>query len=75
MRYYKIISDGYIMAIGTGNGNIEITENEYNAILTEISNIPIAQQGYDYKLKEDLTLELCEVPMVEITEEYQEAVS
>ena len=70
MRYYKIINDGYIMAVGIGNGYIEITEKEYNAILTAIDNIPIAQQGYEYKLKEGLTWELCE-----ITEEYQEVVT
>ena len=70
MRYYKIISDGYIFAVGVGNGYIEITETEYNEILTAIDNMPIAQQGCDYKLKEDLTWELCEIP----EEEYQEAV-
>lgn len=69
MRYYKIVNNVYILAVGTGNGYIEITETEYNAILTEISNMPVVNQGYECKLKEDLTWELCEIP-----EEYQEAV-
>ena len=70
MRYYKIINDDYIMAVGIGNGYIEITENEYNEILTAIDNMPIAPQGYEYKLKNNSTWELCE-----ITEEYQEVVT
>ena len=36
MRYYKQISDGTIIAIGTGPGGTEITESEYNALLSEI---------------------------------------
>ena len=36
MRYYKQISDGIIIAIGTGLGGTEITETEYNALLSEI---------------------------------------
>lgn len=36
MRYYKQISDSIIIAIGTGYGGTEITESEYNALLTEI---------------------------------------
>lgn len=36
MRYYKQISDGIIIAIGTGYGGTEITESEYNALLAEI---------------------------------------
>ena len=36
MRYYKKISDGIIIAIGTGPGGTEITEAEYNVLLSEI---------------------------------------
>lgn len=36
MRYYKQISDGHIIAIGTGPGGTEITEAEYNTLLAEI---------------------------------------
>ena len=37
MRYYAQYSDsGKLIAIGTGPGGVEITESEYNALLTEI---------------------------------------
>ena len=36
MRYYKIYSDNKLLAIGTGPGGTEITEAEYNRLLTEI---------------------------------------
>lgn len=37
MRYYKQFDEsGKLIAIGTGPGNIEITEAEYNALLSEI---------------------------------------
>lgn len=37
MRYFKQYNDsGKLIAIGTGSGGVEITEAEYNALLTEI---------------------------------------
>lgn len=37
MRYYKQLDEsGALTAIGTGPGNTEITETEYNALLSEI---------------------------------------
>ena len=36
MRYYKLIENDTLIAIGTGYGGTEITEAEYNAILVEI---------------------------------------
>ena len=37
MRYYAQYNDsGKLIAIGTGNGGTEITEAEYNALLSEI---------------------------------------
>lgn len=56
MRYYKQFSDNYILAIGTGPGNTEITESEYNEIMTLIQNRPRAD-GKGYRLKTDLTWE------------------
>lgn len=64
MRYYKNIENGYLIAIGTGAGCIEITKEEYESILSHINNKPEAEEGYDYKLKEDLTWELYELPIV-----------
>lgn len=36
MRYNKRMNGSYILAIGTGSGGTEITESEYNALLSEI---------------------------------------
>ena len=37
MRHYAQYNDsGKLIAIGTGNGGVEITEAEYNALLSEI---------------------------------------
>ena len=36
MRYYKIIEEDVLIAIGTGPGGTEITEAEYNALLSMI---------------------------------------
>lgn len=69
MRKYKIESGGYITAIGTGPGGVEITEAEYNQILETIRNKPTAETGYDYRLTESLEWELVEVPVVDTSEE------
>ena len=68
MRYYKLIENGYLTAIGTGVGGIEITEEEYNSILVHIRSCPEAPSGYGYRLKDDLTWELYELPIVEETD-------
>lgn len=49
-------------------GAVEITETEYNAILSVIRNMPTAPDGYGYRLREDLTWELYELPIVEEAE-------
>ena len=36
MRFFKIIQNYSVTAIGTGPGGTEITEAEYNALLSEI---------------------------------------
>lgn len=65
MRYYKMISDGYLLSIGSGGkSGEEITEKEYNDILNAIHNAPVAPDGYAYRLKTDLTWELYEMPVV-----------
>lgn len=43
----------------------EITESEYNAILDIIRNKPTAREGYNYRLKTDLTWEEYELPPIE----------
>lgn len=66
MKWYAIITDGIILAIGCGNSckpETEITEAEYNKLLSIIHNRPIPPDGYDYKLKADnLEWELYEIP-------------
>lgn len=54
MRYYKTIDSGYISAIGTGGGGTEITETEYNAIMTAIQSKPPRTEDTDYHLTEQL---------------------
>lgn len=61
MKYFKQINNGYLIAIGTGTGNIEITEEEYNSILSLIQNRPQAD-GKGYRLKTDLTWEEYDLP-------------
>lgn len=72
MRYYKMLSDGYIDAIGTGYGGTEITEAEYSELMAIIQARPTPEEGYSYKLREDLTWELVEVPVIETEEEATE---
>ena len=61
MRYYKQLSDNYILAIGTGPGGTEITETEYNSILSVIQSRPTSEtQGY--RLRADLTWEAYDLP-------------
>lgn len=69
MRYFKIVVDGHVAMCGTGNGGTEITEAEYNGIFNAIQNKPAAPDGYGYRLREDLTWELYELPVAEETEE------
>ena len=59
--YYKKIVDGYITCLGTGAGQTEITQEEYENILTVIKSRPTPEAGFDYRLREDLTWEQVEL--------------
>lgn len=72
MRYYKIVSDGYLTAIGTGPGGTELTEAQYNEILAIIRSHP-QEEGKGYHLREDLTWEEYDLP--EETEPEDEEIS
>jgi hypothetical protein len=61
--YYKNIEDGYITSIGTGAGQVEITQDEYEYILTAIQSRPTPEPGFDYRLREDMSWELVERPI------------
>ena len=43
----------------------EITEAEYNNILSMLRNIPVAAEGYRYRLTDNLEWELYELPQIE----------
>lgn len=63
MMYFKVTENGYILTIGTRIAGEEITEAEYNAILSRINSAPTAPSGYTYKLRADtLEWELVELP-------------
>lgn len=55
MRYYaQYNNSGKLIAIGTGNGGVEITEAEYNALLTEIrEKAALVEQLYNGEITID----------------------
>ena len=63
--YWMQIINGYITAIGTGKGNEEITETQYNEILSMLRNRPTAPDGFAYRLTQELEWELYEAPVEE----------
>lgn len=65
MKYYKTVDSGYIISVGTGSGGTEITEQEYAEILATIRNKPTPRDGFDYRLKTDLTWEEYALPPIE----------
>lgn len=60
-KYYKNIAGDYITAIGAGLGDAEITQEEYENILSIVRSRPTAGAGYDYRLRTDLTWEQVEL--------------
>lgn len=63
MRFFKNIDGEYISSISTVYGQKEITEYEYNVILSIIQNYPTSPDGFFYKLRTDtLEWELVELP-------------
>lgn len=69
MRYYKIIANGYILAVGTGSGGTEISEEEYAQIVGKAQSRPTAPDGKDYRLTESLEWEEYDKPGEEVTED------
>lgn len=63
--YIKSVENGYILGIATNAVGTEITEAEYNEILSVIRSIPTAPKGCSYRLTENLEWELYELPAVE----------
>ena len=51
MRFFKIIQNYSVTAIGTGPGGTEITEAEYNALLSEIrEKAALVEQLYNSEI-------------------------
>ena len=61
-KYFKNFDGEYIFSIGVGIGDTEITQEEYEHILSAIRSRPTAEPGYMYKLRTDLTWEQVEAP-------------
>lgn len=61
-QFYKLVEDGYLIAIGTGPGGEEITADEYAEIAAIIAAPPTAPHGYDYRLTDALEWEPYELP-------------
>lgn len=68
MYFVQYGKKNHIIAIGTGQGGTEITEAEYNNIMSIIQARPQAE-GKDYKLKSDLTWEEYDLPVVEVSDD------
>lgn len=61
--YFKVTENGYILTIGTRIAGEEITEAEYNEVLSALLSAPSALSGYVYRLRADtLEWELVELP-------------
>ena len=64
MLYYKNIVDGYIASLEkreTHSSGDEITETQYNEIMSMLRNRPNAPDGYAYRLTADMEWELYEI--------------
>ena len=62
MRYYKTIIDGYIKTVGDGNIGEEITQTEYDNIISIITARPTPPEGKGLRLKSNLTWEEYDLP-------------
>lgn len=59
---YKIVESNVIISVGEGFGETQITEGEYNIIIETVKNRPSAPDGYAYRLLDNLTWEMIELP-------------
>ena len=67
--FYKLVLDGYIVAVGKGESGIPITDSQYNEIMAMLRNRPVPPAGYDYRLTDMMVWELYELPPVEEADE------
>ena len=73
MKYFRNIQDNYIAALSTGSGGEEITQEEYEHVLSLVRSCPKADTGYQYRLRTDLTWELVELPPEDTDPEISES--
>ena len=69
MRYYKITESGYVVEVGIGFDGVEISKTEYDKLFSAIIAPPQAKEGYGYRLREDLTWEEYQLPIIDPVEE------
>lgn len=62
MSYSKVVENGIILAVGKNFAGEQITEEEYNEIITVIRTHPQETETVGYRLKTDLTWEQYEKP-------------
>ena len=75
MKYFRNIQDNYIAALSTGSGGEEITQEEYEHVLSLVRSCPKADTGYQYRLRTDLTWELVGMPPEDTDPEISESVA
>lgn len=63
MTWFKTTQNGYILSISTGLGQQEISQAQYEELLACLMARPAAPQGKGYRLKEDLTWEVYDLPV------------
>lgn len=62
---FKLVENGYIVAITTNYGQIAITDSEYETILDLFRSKPSAESGFDYLLRDGtMEWELVELPAI-----------
>lgn len=62
MRYYKNIDEDYLQSVSIGTGQIEITQEEFENLLSIIRAKPADTGHKIWRLSTDLTWELYELP-------------
>lgn len=71
MRFYKIVTDGIITGIGTGAGGTEITQDEYDSILSAIRSKPADTETVGYRLTAGMSWEAYDKEPAEVPDEIE----
>lgn len=68
MKMYKRQENGYLLSVGLNCGGDEISEVEYNEIMSVIRSCP-NENGKGYRLRTDLTWEEYDLPPVVLSDD------